>query len=125
MPAVMKKPPTERDIKVFIKDKELSLPKDERQAIATILKGVFNQKTYSGAEVFGKEINDSSHRIAKYLKGHRLKSGLSQIEVTKKTGIKQSNLSAFENARGPLSKLAARKLSKLLNCNIDILLGNK
>ena len=76
-------------------------------------------------EVFGKEINDPNLRIAKYIKGHRLKSGLSQLDVFKKTKIKQSNLSAFENGRRAVPKAVAKKLSSLYKCSYEIIIGVK
>ena len=48
------------------------------------------------------------------LRGFRLKHGLSQAQLAKKTGIGQSVLSAYENGRRPITRRAAVRIGTAL-----------
>ena len=67
-------------------------------------------------------------RIKKYsepglaLRGARVKEGLSQADLSKKTGIAQYNLSKMENGERPIGKSLAKRLSKILNVDYRIFL---
>jgi DNA-binding XRE family transcriptional regulator len=54
---------------------------------------------------------------ANSLKAYRLRQGLTQKELAKKTGIAQANLSAMEKGRRSIGLEVAKKLALALNCD--------
>ena len=56
------------------------------------------------------------------LRGARKKEGLTQNELTKLTGIPQSNISEMENGRRSIGKELAKRLAKVLNVSYRIFL---
>lgn len=50
------------------------------------------------------------------LKAYRLREELSQVELAKRTGIPQANISAMEAGRRPIGIQTAKKLAKALHC---------
>jgi DNA-binding XRE family transcriptional regulator len=68
-------------------------------------------------------------RIAKYkksglaLRGARYRESLTQKELSKRTGISQENISKMENGQRAIGKKVAKKLSKILRINFELLTG--
>lgn len=69
----------------------------------------------------------ASDRIAKHsqsglaLRGARVREGLSQVQLAKKTGISQENLSKMENGKRSIGEKVAKKLTKALRIDIQLL----
>jgi DNA-binding XRE family transcriptional regulator len=69
-------------------------------------------------------------RIGRYkkaglaLRGARYREGLSQKELSKKTGISQENISKMENGRRTIGEKVAKKLAKVLQIDFELLLDN-
>ena len=125
MSAATKKRLTEKDIKILVRGKEVRFPKDKKRSLFLVIDSFLDEKKYSGEDVFGKEINNKQKRSAKYLKGSRVKSGLSQLDVCSKLNIKQPNLSSMENGKRPIPTNLAKRFARIYKCNVDILLGKK
>jgi transcriptional regulator with XRE-family HTH domain len=51
------------------------------------------------------------------LKAYRLREEFSQVELAKRCGIPQANISAIEAGRRPIGIQTAKKLAKTLNCD--------
>ena len=51
------------------------------------------------------------------LKAYRLRSDLTQVELARKSGIPQANISAMEQGRRPIGIHTAHRLAKVLNCD--------
>lgn len=72
----------------------------------------------------------ASERIIKYqksglaLRGARIREGLTQKELAKKTGISQENLSRMENGKRAIGENVAKKLAKALKVDIRLLMLN-
>lgn len=56
------------------------------------------------------------------LRGARKKDGLNQIELAKRLGIAQYNLSKMENGERPIGKKMAKKLAEIFNTDYRIFL---
>ncbi len=57
------------------------------------------------------------------LRGGRTKEGLTQKELSERTGIPRSHLSAMENGKRPIGKNNARKLAEALNLDPRLFLS--
>lgn len=56
------------------------------------------------------------------LKAYRLRSDLSQTELSKKTGIPQPNIAAMEAGKRAIGITSAKKLAKALKCDFRSLI---
>jgi DNA-binding XRE family transcriptional regulator len=72
-------------------------------------------------EVF-PDIDDPIKGPAAALRGARLRDDLTQVELAKKLGIRQAELSSMENGRRPISKKMAEKLAKLFKTSYRVFL---
>lgn len=68
-------------------------------------------------EVAFPDINHPVRGPANYLRGIRSREGLTQTQLAKKTGIKQSHISEMERYKRVIGKATAKKLAAVLNCN--------
>ena len=115
MPALTKKPLT----KVSILGDTLQtflIPKDEvKNVIRLIEKKAVRQEedTVPWREVFKARFKKIGEP-AVMLRGARTKEGLSQVELAKKLGIDQADLSKMENGKRSIGKKMAKKLAKIL-----------
>jgi len=57
-----------------------------------------------------------------YLQLYRHRSGLTQVQLAEKSGVKQHHLSEMEHNKRPIGKVLARRLSDILNFDYRILL---
>lgn len=69
------------------------------------------EKSLSAEEAFGKDWTDEAKKVGRIIQGLRFREGLSQIELAKALkGVKQSNVSAWENGK---EKIPAKRLKQL------------
>ncbi|MFH1739293.1 MAG: helix-turn-helix transcriptional regulator [bacterium] len=54
------------------------------------------------------------NRVGNLLAGARLKAGMTQAQLARKIGIRQSMVSEYERGRRPITQLMAKRLSKAL-----------
>ncbi len=74
----------------------------------------------SPAEKVEEEFADNP--IGTVLQGVRFREGLTQIELSKNTGIPQRHISEMENGKRTIGKINARKLAKAMDVDYRILL---
>ena len=74
------------------------------------------QEWVSAKELF-PDLNDPIKRPANYLRGMRLREGLTQTQLAAKVGILQHHISEMERYKRPIGKVAAKKLAAALNAN--------
>lgn len=86
-----------------------------RQARARALHD--HEREWYTAEELYPEMFDPVKGPAKYLRGIRMREGLTQTELAKKMGIKQSHISEMERCKRPIGKAMAKKFAKVLNAN--------
>ena len=55
--------------------------------------------------------------------GLRHREGMTQIELSEKTGIPRRHISEMENGKRPVGKVIARRLAKVLNVDMRLLLS--
>lgn len=69
-------------------------------------------------ELFMKELEPKGGMTPGILlKVYRLREGMTQQQLAKKSGISQANISAMEKGSRPIGLLVAKKLANILNCN--------
>ena len=73
------------------------------------------------SELF-KESIEKYGEIGPALRGLRYREDLTQVALSKKTGISQHHISEMENGKRTIGKQNARKLAKALNSNYRIFL---
>lgn len=56
------------------------------------------------------------------LRGARFREGLSQKELSKRSGVSQENISRMENGQRPIGEKVAKKLAKVLKIDFRLLL---
>lgn len=71
-------------------------------------------------EAFALPEGEKSYSVI--LRGARTKEGLTQEEVSERTGISQSNISAMETGRRTIGKNNAQRLAEVLNIDYRLLL---
>lgn len=57
------------------------------------------------------------------LAGVRHREGMTQVELSEKTGIPRRHISEMENGKRPIGKINARKLAQILNIDSRMLLS--
>jgi ribosome-binding protein aMBF1 (putative translation factor) len=60
--------------------------------------------------------------VGRILRGTRHKEGLTQVELSRKTGIPQRHLSEMEHDKRPIGKKAAQVLAQALNVDYKLFL---
>lgn len=70
-----------------------------------------------GHEQLMKHLSPEGSSPASSLKAYRLRQGLTQQELSKKSGISQANISAMEKGRRPIGLGVAKKLAAILGCD--------
>lgn len=60
--------------------------------------------------------------IGKALAGARYREGLTQIQLSDRTGIPQRHISEMENGKRPIGKEMAKRLGNALNINYKVFL---
>lgn len=122
MSAHMKERLTSNKLEVMYGEKEIKLSKEAKQLILRMIKPEIEQVTYSAEDTLGVWVNDSRMRVANYLKGARIREGLTQLELCAKVkGLEQSNLSSMENGHRPIPKDLIKKLAKILRIKESML----
>ena len=67
-------------------------------------------------QAFLERLSPGGFTPAKALSSYRLREGLTQKQLAKRTGISQPNISAMEKGKRPIGLNVAKKLAKALNC---------
>jgi ribosome-binding protein aMBF1 (putative translation factor) len=116
-----KKHLTNDDVKILVRGKEIELKKSVKNSFLRIIKEIVDIDSVSAKEIHGNWLNSARMRVAKYLMGARKREGFTQVEVCKKLGIQQSNLSSMERGDRPIPKDLIAKFAKLYNVNINLL----
>jgi DNA-binding XRE family transcriptional regulator len=58
-----------------------------------------------------------------YVAGFRHREGITQAELSRKTSIPRRHISEMENGKRPIGKTNAKKLAKVLNVDLRMLLS--
>ena len=58
-----------------------------------------------------------------YLAGFRYREGITQMELSERSGIPRRHISEMENGRRPIGKINAKKLAETLNIDPRLLLS--
>jgi|GEM_PF-1543713 len=95
-----------KDLEILNKIIDKYLPEDE--------------KSYTPVEVFGNDWTDPFKKLGNLIRGYRAREGMSQIELAKKLkGVKQSNISAWENAKEPVPEKRLKQMTKLFGIDLE------
>lgn len=81
---------------------------------------VMQNKTLTLEEVYGDEWTDKIKKLARLIRGYRVRENMSQIDLAKALrGVKQSNISAWENGKEKVPEKRIKQLSKLFKTDLS------
>ena len=73
------------------------------------------ERSLTPTEAFGEKWTNPTIRLGIMIQGLRYREGITQAELAKKLGgVKQSNLSAWENGREKIPKKRLKQIAKIL-----------
>lgn len=126
MSAPMKKPLIKK-ISILVhglEEKEFSVPIEKARALFLLLNEfeVRKKEQMIFADNIFKELDKKYSRPGAALRGARLKAEMSQVELSEKLGIDQSDLSKMEHGKRSIGKKMAKKLAAILNVDYRIFL---
>lgn len=111
-----RKHPTDDMVDVTLRVRRSNVPLLKRYA-STL--ETDDEKSYSIAEVFPEYIG-KEQQVA--LRAYRNREGLTQKQLSERTGIPQHHISEMENGKRTIGKERARKLAEQLHCDYRQLL---
>ena len=113
-----KKPRTDKMVVLTFQGPE----KNRKEAINALarLGYVDTAKTIPWREAFPELTDEALPGIS--LRAARQREGISQVELSKKTGIPQRHISEMENGKRPIGKKNARIFSNTLNVGYKVFL---
>lgn len=77
------------------------------------------EKTLSPKEAFGEDWTDEAKKTGRIIQGFRFREGMSQIELAKALkGVKQSNVSAWENGKEKVPTKRLKQMSALFGTDL-------
>ncbi len=77
------------------------------------------EKLLSPNEAFGEDWTDKAKRLGRILQGLRFREGMNQGELAKALrGVKQSNISAWENGKEKVPKKRLKQLSEIFGTDL-------
>ena len=108
-------------------DARFVLPRKSAQDLLKTLKPFQVFKDDSGDELIPadevfKGLYKQYGKIGSTIRGFRSRDGITQVELAKKLGIKQSHISQMEHGKRHIGKKMAHKMSKLFNTNYRLFL---
>ena len=118
---------TKFELKIDDKDSRLyTLPASTAKAVLKLVKGheVFGsdgEPLVAIEDVF-PDMKDDRKRPAAILRGYRNRDEISQVELAKRLGITQADISNLESSRRPISKKMAEKLAKIFRTSYRVFL---
>ncbi len=78
-----------------------------------------SNKSLSPREAFGDDWTDKAKKIGRIVQGLRFREGMSQVELAKSLkGVKQSNVSAWENGREKIPEKRLKQLSIIFKTDL-------
>lgn len=81
------------------------------------------ERNLSPEEIFGDDWTIKAKKTGRIIQGLRFREGMSQIELAKALrGVKQSNVSAWENGKEKIPEKRIKQLSKLFGTDIQKLI---
>ena len=120
----MKKPLIKKEVEVVIHSPDIQrfkVPIDKVKGLVLLLDDYREKEYYTADEVF-KDLHEKYTRAGAVLQGARLKEEMTQVELAKKLGITQADLSKMEHGKRTISKKMAKKLSVILNIGYRVFL---
>jgi ribosome-binding protein aMBF1 (putative translation factor) len=77
------------------------------------------EKSFFPKDVFGDDWTDKAKKLGRIIQGLRFREGMNQSQVAKSLrGVKQSNISAWENGKEQVPKKRLRQLSDLFGTDL-------
>ena len=117
MSAHMKK----RLTKVSIDGKEFQIPNKEAKAVLALVESI-DRSSNTPSEVVFKEFAKDRPKGAVYLRGIRVREGLSQKQLEDMTSIPVSNISKYESGARKITDSVAKIFAKALGIKAEKLL---
>jgi len=124
----MKKLHINNPVEVVIHDKvdmKFMLPRQEVQKLFKLLEPfqvIEDDDELISADVVFADLDKKYGKIGSTIRGLRFRDGITQVELAKKLGIKQSHVSEIEHSKRVVGKVMAQKLAKIFNINYRLFL---
>jgi ribosome-binding protein aMBF1 (putative translation factor) len=118
----MKKPLIESTETVIVGRQRFEIPKEKARAVLTLVRDAHVDHEWIPADEVFKDLHAKYGRRGAALRGARLKEDLTQVELAKRLGITQGDLSKMESGKRSIGKKMAHRLSKTLNIDYRIFL---
>ena len=121
------RPMTKFELKIDDEDSRLyTLPMSKAKAILNLVRGYEvlgsdGEPLVSIEDVF-PDMKDDRKRPAAILRGYRNRDEFSQIDLAKRLGITQADISNMERGRRSISKKMAEKLAKIFKTSYRVFL---
>lgn len=123
----MKNPPT-KSVEIIVKSsgvKKFRVSQEKARGLLLLLNEFAvsgsEEETLSSEDVF-RDLESEFGRSGAALQGARLKEELTQVELAKKLGIEQGDLSKMEHGKRSISKKMAKKIALILKVDYRIFL---
>jgi len=124
MPELMRKRPMD-DIRIIVEGKKNRLfvvPREKARGIVHLLddyevvsEGITRKEAF-------KDLHGKNTEAGSVLKGERYTSGMTQIELAKKLGVTQADLSKMESGKRPIGKAMAKRLAEVFKTDYRVFL---
>lgn len=122
MSAPMKKPLTEIQVRMGRNFWKYSrVPSSRLKPVLTLLEN-YKDQPVSWREAAKHRMSMAGGEGAYMLKSGRQMAGITQVQLAKKLGMPQGNISQIESGHRPIGKKLAKKLSEIFNLDYRVFL---
>ena len=97
------------------------VPAEHLQKLKTFL-DKYGESELASWEELAKDDIAKYGKVGIALRGARYREGLSQKELSKRTGVSQNNISKMENGKRAIGEKVAKKLAKVLRIDFELLM---
>jgi plasmid maintenance system antidote protein VapI len=120
MSAPMKMPRTSR-VLMSISNERFMVPGPRAAAILELVHEYRIEANVPAGEVL-KDVYKKYGKTGAVIRGFRAREDMTQIELARKLGVTQGDLSKMENGKRPVGKELANRLAKVFNTNYRVFL---
>ena len=120
MSAPMKMPRTNQ-VPISISNERFMVPGSRAAAILELVREYRVAENVPADEVLN-DVYKKYGKTGSVIRGFRAREDMTQIELAKKLGVAQGDLSKMENGRRPVGKELAHRLAKVFNTDYRVFL---
>ena len=118
MSAPMKVPRTSQ-VTISISNKRFMVPAPRAAAILELVREYQVEENVPADDVL-REVHEKYGKTGSVIRGFRAREEMAQIELARKLGVTQGDLSKMENGKRPVGKEMARRLAKVFSTDYRV-----